>query len=330
MAQPNQQDFQQLRAVIAALTQALPNTNNALAGNTQAIANLPRREGKVAELPSFYGVNRAKAYELTHRDQGAVSAYLNKFMPITTTDHTGDLLKAIQDLSRQVQSIGSGYRGNRNNNGFQNANQQPTQGRPNQVVCYSCGEPGHISRTCPNRNNNSSDSTIAGSIGAARKYRRAAFKLEGVPQEGERIHQITIPSNLTLLEIYPATRTIRSKARLDPTTETIKEKSLEEEMIKVAKKKSAAVAPIYKMVEPYMPQQFFDQKADITNGQLLAMNPKFSLTVAKQLRKPVVRTKVEEQDKKLVKKDDEILNDRNVSEVEDLMQVANTAGLNDD
>ncbi|GBB99000.1 hypothetical protein RclHR1_33900001 [Rhizophagus clarus] len=34
MAQPNQQDFQQLRAAITALTQALPNTDNALAGNT--------------------------------------------------------------------------------------------------------------------------------------------------------------------------------------------------------------------------------------------------------------------------------------------------------
>jgi len=58
MAQPNQQDFQQLRAAIAALTQALPNTNNALAGNTQAINNPPRREGRVAELPYFYGGNQ--------------------------------------------------------------------------------------------------------------------------------------------------------------------------------------------------------------------------------------------------------------------------------
>src|SRR5579862_3325046 len=58
MAQPNQQDFQQLRAAIAALTQALPNTNNALAGNTQAINNVPRREGRVAELPYFYGGNQ--------------------------------------------------------------------------------------------------------------------------------------------------------------------------------------------------------------------------------------------------------------------------------
>uniref|UniRef100_U9T231 Uncharacterized protein n=1 Tax=Rhizophagus irregularis (strain DAOM 181602 / DAOM 197198 / MUCL 43194) TaxID=747089 RepID=U9T231_RHIID len=63
MAQPNQQDFQQLKAAIAALTQALPNTNNALAGNTQAITNPPRRKGKVAELPYFYGESRSSSIE---------------------------------------------------------------------------------------------------------------------------------------------------------------------------------------------------------------------------------------------------------------------------
>src|SRR4051812_45025752 len=40
---------------------------------------------------------------------------------------------------------------------------------------------------------------------------------------------------------------------------------------------------------PYTPQQFFDQPANITNGQLLAMNPKFGLTIARQLRKPVAK-----------------------------------------
>ncbi|CAB5364533.1 unnamed protein product [Rhizophagus irregularis] len=296
-------------------------------------------------------VDRAKAYELTHRDQGAVSAYLNKFTPMTTTDHTGDLLKAIQDLSKQVQSIGNGYRGYRNNNSFRNANQQQTvqttQGRPNQVVCYSCGEPGHISRTCPNRNN------VAGrpnNIPRNNNTLQPTNTNDQLAQIQQLLAQL-VPQEKT----YPATRTTRSKSRLDPTTGTIKDKPPEEETIvrtiknsgkakqpirsteakkvelkKAVKKKPAVVAPIYKMVEPYTPQQFFDQKADITNGQLLAMNPKFGLTVAKQLRKPVVRTKTEEQDKKPVKKDDEIPNNGNVSEVEDLMQVANTAGPNDD
>jgi hypothetical protein len=68
------------------------------------------------------------------------------------------------------------------------------------------------------------------------------------------------------------------------------------------------------------------------NGQLLAMNPKFGLTIAKQLRKPVVRKKGEEQEKKPAKEptNNEALENEITPEVEDLMQVANTARPNDD
>ncbi|PKK59490.1 hypothetical protein RhiirC2_794764 [Rhizophagus irregularis] len=45
-------------------------------------------------------VDRAKAYELTHQDQHAVNAYLNKFAPAGTSTQTEDLYKAIQDLTR--------------------------------------------------------------------------------------------------------------------------------------------------------------------------------------------------------------------------------------
>jgi hypothetical protein len=41
---------------------------------------------------------------------------------------------------------------------------------------------------------------------------------------------------------------------------------------KLVKKNSLVVAPINKMVKPYTMQQFFDQPANIMNGQLLAMN----------------------------------------------------------
>ena len=86
------------------------------------------------------------------------------------------------------------------------------------------------------------------------------------------------------------------------------------------------------MVEPYTPQQFFDQKADITNGQLLAMNPKFGLMIAKQLRKPVVRKKADEPDRKSTKKlttEDHVLEAEDAAEVQDLLQVNTSAGPND-
>uniref|UniRef100_U9T3I6 Peptidase A9 domain-containing protein n=1 Tax=Rhizophagus irregularis (strain DAOM 181602 / DAOM 197198 / MUCL 43194) TaxID=747089 RepID=U9T3I6_RHIID len=100
---------------------------------------------------------------------------------------------------------------------------------------------------------------------------------------------------------------------------------------KGTKKKLVTVAPINKMVEPYTPQQFFDQKADITNGQLLAMNPKFGLTIAKQLRKPVVRKRDDDQDKKTIKMviDEVTQENGNTPEVNDLLQV-NLSKPNDD
>ena len=112
-----------------------------------------------------------------------------------------------------------------------------------------------------------------------------------MPQEGERTRQEEIPSNLTLMEAYPNLKTTRRRStrlnrvaiRDEPisstsTTETNNPVTISKSKSK-QKKKTPAVAPIHKMVSPYTPQQFFDQPANITNGQLLAMNPKFGLTV---------------------------------------------------
>jgi hypothetical protein len=129
-------------------------------------------------------------------------------------------------------------------------------------------------------------------------------------------------------------RSVQTKAKQSTESKKTESKKTETKKTtqKPVKKKPPVVAPIYKMVELYTPQQFFDQKADITNGQLLAMNPKFGLTIAKQLRKPVVRKKGEEQEKKLAKEptNNEAPENEITPEVEDLMQVANTAGPNDD
>ncbi|PKY34295.1 hypothetical protein RhiirB3_395452 [Rhizophagus irregularis] len=102
-------------------------------------------------------VDWAKAYELTHKDQHAVNAYLNKFAPSGTSNQSDNLLKAINELTKQVQNLSTGNRGNRgyNNSGdFRNTSQSTayTPNRQNRVVCYSC-QSGHIVRNCPNGNN---------------------------------------------------------------------------------------------------------------------------------------------------------------------------------
>ena len=65
MANPTNADFQNLRNAIQALTQTLPQTTqslqvvgNRLNANTNAIGNPPRREGRIADLPSFSGGNQ--------------------------------------------------------------------------------------------------------------------------------------------------------------------------------------------------------------------------------------------------------------------------------
>ncbi|GES92557.1 hypothetical protein GLOIN_2v1448689 [Rhizophagus clarus] len=360
MAQPNQQDFQQLRAAITTLAQALPNTNNDLARNTQTINNPPHREGRVAELPYFYEGNQDPVVWLEDftracnangiangRKLKVVLAYLrgaastwwnaNQALPNNNQNRITAWTIALQELYRRVETNAFIYPeaikawkfvngllpdlyitvkpyNDQTWNGTTSGQTLQSSNRPNQYICYASGKPRHV-RKCT--------------------------------------RQMTISSNLTLLEAYPATRTTRSKARLDPTAGIVRDKPTEEETIlrtvqglskvkqptkttetkkvgpkKIIKKKPAVVAPIYKMVEPYTLQQFFDQKAYITNGQLLVMNPKFGLTIAKQLRKLVVRTK--DNEKNSIKKNDEMPDDKNTPEVDDLIQVANTARPNAD
>src|SRR5437868_3536808 len=58
MAQANQQNIQDLTNALTQLIAALPNTNNALTNNTNAINNPPRREARVIDLPYYYGGNQ--------------------------------------------------------------------------------------------------------------------------------------------------------------------------------------------------------------------------------------------------------------------------------
>ncbi|GES72729.1 hypothetical protein GLOIN_2v1448689 [Rhizophagus clarus] len=179
------------------------------------------------------------------------------------------------------------------------------------------------------------------------------FLVLGVSHEGERTSQETIPSNLTLLESYPAKRITRRKARHDLTQGHVKEKQTEEEFLiknvaaikkqetknakevkrkgtitKVTKKKrNPVLAPVERMIEPYTTQQLFDQPADITVGQLLAMNPKLRMAVNKNLRKPIVRKKDETTEKRTTANEEKDENE--ATEVEDLMAINTSKPSND-
>jgi len=123
MAQPNQQDFQQLRAAIAALTQALPNVNNALAGNVQAINNPPRREGRIVELPHFYGGNQdpvAWLEEFTRacNANGIQDARKLEVVPAYLKGASSTWWNANQGLPNNHQNKITVWTGNNNNTDF--------------------------------------------------------------------------------------------------------------------------------------------------------------------------------------------------------------------
>ncbi|CAB4443311.1 unnamed protein product [Rhizophagus irregularis] len=94
-------------------------------------------------------VDRAKAYELTHQDQSAVSAYITKFAPVGTSanDQSDELCKAIQELTKHIQQLGTG---------------------DNWLYWRTAA----------------SNSSVVGTAGAEWSY-ETAFKLNGVPHEDE-------------------------------------------------------------------------------------------------------------------------------------------------
>jgi hypothetical protein len=115
-------------------------------------------------------LNRAKSYELTYKDQKAVTAYMSKYTASPVNNTTSELQNAIALLTQKITEINTNVNtqstprrnwrnnNNYNNNNYNNNNQQRnnqnnTYNRQN-LICYSCGQPGHTKRNCPTLNNN--------------------------------------------------------------------------------------------------------------------------------------------------------------------------------
>ena len=95
-------------------------------------------------------INRAKACELT------LNAGKTKLLNYAQTSRTGqsetaELVKVVAALAQQVTEL----KKDRDNRSY-SSNRRPqtiqadTSNRP-PIVCYTCGEPGHISRRCPKK-----------------------------------------------------------------------------------------------------------------------------------------------------------------------------------
>ena len=101
----------------------------------------------------------------------------------------------------------------------------------------------------------------------------------------------TVPSNLSIQEAF-----VNRKRRIVDEEDVIKEKENQQRNVVIkrttkpkGRRKPPAVPPVVNMVKPYITQQFFDTPASITNGQLLALNQKFTMDIVKKLQKSITK-----------------------------------------
>ncbi|CAG8733509.1 18651_t:CDS:2, partial [Rhizophagus irregularis] len=134
--QVNQADIQALTAAVQALTgqmlapnnlgNAMNTLNATVAANNNALQN---RNHNVAQLLNYAG---------------------------QTTSEITELTKLVAALTEQITEIGKKVTGNRPPPRSDSRNPNVPSGPNRTIVCYTCGEAGHVSRRCPNNAINTS------------------------------------------------------------------------------------------------------------------------------------------------------------------------------
>ncbi|PKB97166.1 hypothetical protein RhiirA5_384851, partial [Rhizophagus irregularis] len=102
-------------------------------------------------------IGRAKGCELTLRSG---KTKLLNYAGQTTSEIT-ELTKLVAALTEQITEIGKKVTGNRPPPRSDSRNPNAPSGSNRPIVCYTCGEPGHVSRRCPTNSTNVGNTNAA-------------------------------------------------------------------------------------------------------------------------------------------------------------------------
>ncbi|CAB4379700.1 unnamed protein product [Rhizophagus irregularis] len=100
-------------------------------------------------------IGRAKGCELTLRS-GKMK--LLNYAGQTTSEIT-ELTKLVAPLTEQITEIGKKVTGNRPPPRSDSRNPNAPSGPNRPIVCYTCGEPGHVSRRYPTNSTNANNTS---------------------------------------------------------------------------------------------------------------------------------------------------------------------------
>ncbi|PKC00583.1 hypothetical protein RhiirA5_427964 [Rhizophagus irregularis] len=165
-----------------------------------------------------------------------------------------------------------------NSNRSSNSSNNSTGGNRLPIVCYTCGKPGHISRTCP-RNNNKSG-VAANTLSTALLVQKGA---NGTTNGSLNYKQEWDDSKIRGNEAYSAEQSNKKEDKNENNQQQQQPvEDINKAKIKVLKKKKKGKANLYSPISSYvqsysMVKDIKHPQAWITFGQLIEIAPKCNI-----------------------------------------------------